>query len=372
MDTIAFARGVPAPEMLPVDLIKQAADLALQRDPVTILSYGTGGGYGPLRERLAHQHQVQPGQVIITTGSLHGFALFTELLAHERSTAPLVIVENPTYDRPLLVLRRNGCRIVAVRIDQHGIDPDALRAAVERERPAFIYVIPSFQNPAGCTLSESRRRAVLEIAIEHDVPIFEDDPYGQLHFTTAAPESLHARAGDATVIYAGSFSKTISPGLRVGYLVLPPDLATRLERYANDTYISATLLGEAIVDIMLDRDEVAPHVVRVRQQLAARCNAMCDALDRHLPEARYVRPEGGYFLWGDLPTETASADLLAAAGAHGVSFVAGSSCGPDNDRAIRLAFSSPPIELIDEGIRRVSALCSASGRPSTNVHTPVS
>ena len=361
METIAFARGVPAPEMLPVSLIQEAAQTALDRDAIRILSYGPGGGYAPLRQQLADAHGVQASQILVTTGSLHGFALFVE---HTKlqcgEAAPLAFVENPTYDRPLIVLQRNGYRVRSIATDTDGMQPDALEAALRTERPAFIYVIPSFQNPSGATLSNARRDEILALAARYDVPIFEDDPYGMLHFSTPAPATLFSRASDTQVIYANSYSKTISPGLRVGYLVLPEDHAPRLEQYANDTYISPTLLGQATVDEILRNGSFSAHVDEVRSQLAQRCDLMCSAIDTYLPHARYVRPGGGYFLWVDLDDATDTSALLQHATEAGATFVQGEAFGEGQTSAMRLAFSSPPRELIAPGIERIaSALSSA-------------
>ena len=359
MDSIAFARGVPAPEMLPVRMIEAASQAALQHDATRILSYGPGGGYGPLREQLAEIHGVRPSQVLATTGSLHGFALFVEHLAQSLpSESRLAFVENPTYDRPLIVLDRNGYRVRAIDTDAHGVLPDQLEAALKQERPAVIYLIPSFQNPSGATLSEDRRSQVLDLAARYDVPIFEDDPYGQLHFDTPAPTTLFAREHAAEVIYANSYSKTISPGLRVGYLVLPESRAASLEQYANDTYISPTLLGQAVVSNIISGNALPNHLASLRTQLSKRSNIMCDAVDRLLPAATYTRPTGGYFLWVNLPDALETRELLVRSSELGATFVAGDSFGPHNASSLRLAFSSPKISEITLGIERIASATS--------------
>lgn len=366
MDTIAFARGVPAPEMLPVSLIEKATRDALATDATRILSYGPGGGYGPLREQLALTHAVHASQVLITTGSLHGFTLLIEHLGQSLSQqSRLVFVENPTYDRPLIVLHRNGFRVRSIETDAHGLLPDQLEVALAEEVPSLIYMIPSFQNPSGATLVEERRLRVLDLAAQYGVPIFEDDPYGLLHFETPAPATLFSRDHEAEVIYANSYSKTISPGLRVGYIVLPERLASGLEQYANDTYISPTLLGQAAVSQILASDSLAEHLTDVRAQLFRRSITMCDAIDQLIPEARYERPRGGYFLWVTLPDHCNTRELLKVMSEHGATFVPGDAFGDSNTSSMRLAFSSPTIGDIRIGIERIaSGLASIASVPS--------
>ncbi|MCW2950788.1 MAG: aminotransferase class, partial [Thermoleophilia bacterium] len=183
MSLIAFARGIPAPEMLPVEQLRAAATAAFDEHAIGLLSYGTGAGWGPLRERLAVRHRVDPRRVVVTAGSLEGFALLSQVVAARAAREgrrARVIVENPTYDRPLLILERFGIEVVPVTLGPEGIDTEQFEIAASRGAD-FAYLIPTFQNPAGATLSESGRRRTLEIARDHGVPILEDDPYGLLH-----------------------------------------------------------------------------------------------------------------------------------------------------------------------------------------------
>jgi DNA-binding transcriptional MocR family regulator len=358
--TIAFARGVPAPDFLLADDLRAAADTVLRRDPARILSYGTGGGYPPLRELLGERHGVDASRIVVTSGSLQGFELLAGLLlerarAERPGVAPTVLVERPTYDRPLLQLRRLGARIVSVDLDEHGLDVDAFAEVAEREQPVFAYVIPSFQNPGGATLDEQRRARLVELSASLGLPVLEDDPYGLLHVDDEpAPPTLFERRGDAPIIYSSSFSKTVSPGLRVGYLVLPADLAPLLEQRANDTYISATLLGQAIVDETLRNGVFERSVERARELLRLRRDTMCDAIDELLPGASYVRPAGGYFLWLRLPDGVGADALAAACKPLDVTFVAGNAFGEDLDDHIRLAYSSTPVDDLRTGIERIA------------------
>ncbi|MCW2961869.1 MAG: putative transcriptional regulator, GntR family [Thermoleophilia bacterium] len=359
MQTIAFARGVPAPEMLPIEDLRVASQRAFEQDPVKLLSYGTGAGWDPLRARLAAQHEVDVARVVVTTGSLEGFALLAQVIARRAAAEgriARVIVEQPTYDRPLLILRRLGIEVVPVPLDPDGIDVAAFAEACAAGAD-LAYLIPTFQNPSGATLDVTRRAAVIDVAKRSGVLLLEDDPYGVLHFDEPAPQGLFAGRGDAPVAFSGSFSKTIAPGVRVGWLVLPQDLALEVATLANDTYISASFLGQATVDAYLEAGAFQGNVDRARSMLAERCSLIVDAFARHLPEATFTAPRGGYFIWVRMPDGLDATDVLSRATGLGVSFVAGSSFGADCGDYARLAFSSPPVDQIDEGVARLAAAC---------------
>src|SRR3954452_443554 len=313
---ISFARGVPAPECLPVDELADCARLALERDGKTILSYGPSPGYGPLREWIAERQGVDVARVFITNGSLQGFVFLAQRLAAGKR----VLVERPTYDRPLKILRELGADVVGLECDEHGLDPDALEEALRGgEPPAFLYVIPTFQNPSGRTLSEERRRRIVELAREHDLLLFEDDPYGLVRYEGESMPSL-LDLSDSSAIYSSSFSKTIAPGLRVGWYVFPEPLARQIEATATSTYITPVLLGQATVHDFVSRGLFEPNLERVVGLLRARRDAMLTALDRELPGVRSTRPQGGYFLWLELDGVDAG-ELLPRAEAAGVTFV---------------------------------------------------
>ncbi|MCW2964375.1 MAG: hypothetical protein JWO17_1627 [Actinomycetia bacterium] len=346
---ISFARGIPAPECLPVDDLADCARVALERDGKTILSYGASSGYGPLREWLGARHDVDPARIFITNGSLQGFVFLAQRLA----VGKRVLVERPTYDRPLKILRELGADVVGLHCDDEGLDPDALEAALEKgEKPAFVYLIPTFQNPSGRTLSEERRLRIVEIAREHEVLVLEDDPYGLVRFEGEALPSLFELSGGETA-YSSSFSKTIAPGLRVGWFVLPEPLARELELAANGTYIGPVLLGQAAAHEFVSRGLFEPNLERVRELLGMRRDAMLTALDRELPEIRITRPEGGYFLWAELGGVDAT-ELLARAEAAGVTFVKGTDFDGEPD-TLRLAYSFVSVDEIAEGVSRLAA-----------------
>jgi 2-aminoadipate transaminase len=350
MPPISFARGVPAPECLPVEELADCARAAIEADGRTILSYGPGGGYGPLREWLAARQDVEPGRVFLTNGSLQGLVFLSQRLAAGRR----VLVEQPTYDRPLKILRELGASIVPLRCDGDGLDPDALEAELRSgEPPAFLYVIPTFQNPSGRTLSLERRRRIVELADEHGLLVLEDDPYSLIRFDGDPLPSLHELSGGRTA-YSSSFSKTISPGLRVGWFTLPAEAARELEATAVATYITPVLLGQATVYEFVRRGAFEPNLARVIELLRVRRDAMLDALARELPGVPATRPDGGYFTWIELAGGDAR-ELLPRVEEAGVTYVPGSDFGGPPS-SVRLAYSFVSVDEIADGVTKLASV----------------
>jgi 2-aminoadipate transaminase len=352
VETISFARGIPAPECLPVEELADCARAVIERDGRTVLSYGPVGGYSPLREWIADRHAVDPGRVLITNGSLQGFVFLAEQLAGER-----VLVERPTYDRPLQILRRLGVDVVSLGMDDEGLVPDALERELRAgTRPGFLYTIPSFQNPSGRTLSLERRQRLVELTREYELLVLEDDPYGLVRFEGEPQPTLFELEGGERVVYSSSFSKTIAPGVRVGYFVLPAGLERKLEATAVQTYITPALVGQATVYEFVKRGNFESNLERVRNLLRVRRDAMLGALERDLTDAaRWNRPEGGYFLWLELAEGIDMGELLGRAGEAGITFVPGADFGGGAATA-RLAYSFVTPHEIGEGVRRLAAL----------------
>jgi DNA-binding transcriptional MocR family regulator len=353
---ISFARGVPAPECLAVEELADCARAALGRDGRTILSYGPGGGYGPLREWLAERHGVEPSRVVITSGSLQGFVFLAEQLVKPGAR---VLVEAPTYDRPLKILARLGADVVTVPMDEDGLIPDELPEGDF----AFLYTIPTFQNPSGRTLSLERRRRLARLARERGLLVLEDDPYGLVRYDGEALPSVFELSGGETA-YCSSFSKTVAPGLRVGWFVLPPQLAQEIEAFAVSTYISPPYLSQATVLEFARRGSFEPNLERVNGLLRERRDAMLEGLQRDLPDdASWTRPEGGYFVWLDLPSGPPAAELLVQAEEAGVTFVKGTDFfpgGQGGERSLRLAFSFVSPDEIADGISVLGGLVRAA------------
>jgi 2-aminoadipate transaminase len=353
---ISFARGVPAPECLAVEELADCARAALERDGRTILSYGPGGGYGPLREWLAERHGVEPSRVVITSGSLQGFVFLAEQLARGKR----VLVEAPTYDRPLKILARLGAEIVTVPMDEDGLIPDELPEGDF----AFLYTIPTFQNPSGRTLSVERRVRLAELARERGLLVLEDDPYGLVRYDGDPLPSVFELAKGEGIAYCSSFSKTVAPGVRVGWYVLPAEIAAQIEALAVSTYISPPYLSQATVLEFLRRESFGPNLERVNGLLRERRDAMLEALERELPEdADWTRPDGGYFVWVELPSGPPSGELLAEAERAGVTFVQGTDFFPGGrggEHALRLAFSFVSPAEIADGVSVLGALVRAA------------
>lgn len=351
---ISFARGAPSLDIVAVDDLRAAAARALERDPAGAFSYGTAAGYPPLVEWIAERHEVGAGQVLATNGSMQADAFLFELLVEP---GDVVVVEAPSYDRTLLSLRKLGAELLAIPLEPDGLDVEALARALEAgARPKLAHVIPNFHNPAGCTLSLEKRRRLLELAAEHGFLVFEDDPYVELRFEgERLPALRELDGGGELVVYASSFSKTVCPGVRVGYLVGPEATIAAARELATETYISPSMVAQAIVAEFCGSGALERSIETVRGALRERRAALCEALGRELPEARFVVPGGGYFLWVDLPEGDDVAALAAAAAERGVTFVQGADFLLEGgESSLRLAYSAVTPDEIAEGISRLA------------------
>jgi DNA-binding transcriptional MocR family regulator len=352
-DTISFARGAPSADILPKDAVRDAAAKALAEDWEKALSYGTGIGHPGLCQWVAERHRgLDAGQVMIANGSLEaGWMLFDHLL----EAGDRVIVEQPTYDRTLLMLQRLGVELVPVSLGADGLDLARFEAALDEGPVKLAHVIPNFHNPAGCTLSAEKRVRLVELAAEHGFWIFEDDPYRELPFEGEALETMLSIDSADRVVHASSFSKTVSPGVRVGYLAGPAGEIAKLAKRANETYISPNMLAEAVVLELCRSGALDRNIEFVKGALRERRDALVEALREHIPEAEFVVPGGGYFLWLDLEEGTDTPALLAEAKGEGVAFVAGPDFMIDGGRnSLRLSFASVPPERIPEGVARIA------------------
>ena len=352
MATISFARGVPAPECLPVEELADCARAAVERDGATVLNYGPVGGYMPLREWIAERHGVEPRQVLVTNGSLQGLSLLAGLLI-ERGAR--VLVEGPTYDRALHIIARHEGEPVPVPMDDEGLDPDGLSLPA-----AFLYTIPTFQNPTGRTLSLERRQRLAELGREGRLLVVEDDPYARVRFEGDPLPSIYELAGGEGVVYSLSFSKIVAPGLRVGYVIGSAELIGRLEALAVQTYVTPALLPQAALLEFLRRGRLEPNVERVAGLLRKRRDAMLESFEQELPDgAVWSRPQGGYFTWLDLPPGTDAAALLSRAEEQEVTFVKGSDffpAGRGGTGSARLAYSFVSAADVRVGVARLAGL----------------
>jgi DNA-binding transcriptional MocR family regulator len=356
MKTISFARGVPSADLLPAREIAAAVQRALERDPGGALAYGAPEGYLPLRRWFADHLDVPVERVLLTNGSLQGVALVVEhLFAGQGGTA---VVEAPTYDRTILLLKRFGATVEALALDADGIDVDALERRCRERPPRVVYVIPNFQNPAGVTTGRPKRERLVTLAAEYGFLLLEDDPYRDVRFDGDDEPTMLSMDRQERVLYSTSLTKTVAPGVRVGALVLPGPMWGAVRQLANDTFITPGHLAQATVAEYCAGGAYEPGLRHVRARLRERRDAMVKAVDSAFGgRARYVKPAGGYFLWVRLPG--IDADRLAVdAERAGVPIVRGSAFYPDGRGRdeLRLAFSAVEPADIAAGITRLGAL----------------
>ncbi len=350
---ISFARGAPSLDIVDVRGLAAAAARAFETDPAGMTAYGTSVGYQPLRAWIADKHGVSPDQVIVTNGSLQADAfLFNHLVA----AGDDVVVERPTYDRTLLNLQNLGGKVHQVTIEPDGIDVAELRGLLENGlRPKLAHIIPNYQNPAGVTLSAAKRRELLALAVQYGFLIFEDDPYVDIRFRGEALPSMLSLDTEGVVVHASSFTKTVCPGVRVGYLVGPAALIDAIAKKATNLYISPGMVSEAIVHQFCVSGDIDRSIATVSAALRERATVLADALRKHIPGATFTEPDGGYFLWVDLPDDVDVEKLFPAAMKKGVAIVKGSDFLLDGGRhSMRLAFSAVTVDQIEEGVRRLA------------------
>jgi len=368
-EQIPFTRGVPSADLLPIDDLRAAAVAAFEADPAAVLSYAPAG-YPPLRRWIAERHRTAPERVVVVNGSLEGLDFLARHLFGDRQGT--AIVEEPTYDRTLKVLRAHGAHLEPLPLQDDGPDLDRLEELLAvTPRPRMIYLIPTYQNPSGLCTSLEKRRAIVAMARERGVLVIEDDPYGMLRFEGEPLPSLHELDGGENVIHSSSFTKTVAPGVRTGYLLLPEPLVAPLQRLSNDITIAPNTLAAAVVAAYCEAGRFEPNVAWVTEQLRVRRDAMEEALHESFPAgSRWTTPRGGYFFWVELPGIDTVAALPAAA-ERGVAYVKGADfCASGGGRsALRLAFSACGPDAIREGIARLGAVLEAERAPASTTAT---
>jgi DNA-binding transcriptional MocR family regulator len=354
VETIDFAGDEPHPDLLPVEELADCAATALGRDGKTILSYGAGAGYTPLRELVGRWFGTHPFNVVLTNGWLQGLALLAAELLPNKSVA----TGYPTDTRALATLLSSSASIIYLAADDEGLlTSDLEQQLIQYVRPALIYVTPSFASPTGATMPEGRRRHLIELLDHYNhisvekMHLLEDDSYALTRFEGERLPALHDLSWGRS-LYSSSFSATVAPGLRVGWLILPDELAGPVARRANDTYITPALLGQATVFEFIRRGSFEPHLLGLRERLRERRDAMLASLAEHLPDAAWSHPEGGYFVWLELPGRLDGRAVVARA--EGVTAAAGTEFGSTSE-FLRLSFASPALEEIAAGVERLAA-----------------
>lgn len=356
---ISFARGAPSLDIVDVEGLKAAAIRAFDADPAGVTGYGAAYGYLPLRQWIADRHGVAVDQVLVTNGSLQADAF---LFDHLVEAGADVVVERPTYDRTLLNLRSLGANVHQVTLQPDGLDVDELHKLLESGvRPRLAHVIPNFQNPAGVTLGSDKRHRLLELAGEFGFCVFEDDPYVDIRFRgEALPSLLELDGGAGAVVRAGSFTKTICPGVRVGFLVGSGQLISEIATKATNTYISPGMVAQATVHQFCVSGDVDRSIATVRAALADRARVLAQELRAQIPGVRFTEPDGGYFLWVDFPADVDVAALAPEAERRGVAVVKGTDFLLEGGQhALRLAYSAVGVEQIPEGVRRLAEAVAA-------------
>jgi 2-aminoadipate transaminase len=359
---IGFGGGLTAPELFPAMELTETLRQVLSEHPTAALQYGPTEGLPALRGVVAARltdrgMRCSPSDVIITTGAQQALDLVAEALVGKGGT---VVVEAPTYVGALQVFAGHEPSFKSFAMDADGLDVDALEAWLSRSpRPALVYTVPTFQNPSGVTLSPLRRARLLELSARYGVPVVEDDPYSELAFDSKTPIALRAMSGGEDVIHIGTFSKILSPGIRVGYVLAPAPVLDRLVllKQGRDLHTDAlaqSMVAEYCCGYGLDR-----HIERLRPAYRARRDAMLAALRDHMPAGvSWTQPAGGMFLWVTLPERIVVKELLPAAVDAGVSFVPGTAfhANAGGEHSLRLNFTSSTLQEIAAGIGLLSGL----------------
>lgn len=366
-EVISLAGGMPPPDSLPLDLLSDIAGRLVLTDAAASLQYGSAQGDLLLRESVVEVAaesgvRTHPGDLVVTTGSQHALDLLARILL---DPGDVVLVESPTYVGALGVFRSYEARVRHVGTDASGMSPEGLLAAVTEEAAAgrrvkLVYVVPNHQNPSGATMPAERRDALVAAAATAGVLVVEDDPYSLLGFDGGPVASLHQR-DPAGVVHLGSFSKTLAPGLRVGFAVAPPALRDKLVLAAESAVLCPSAFGQRVVATFLREHPWREHVKGLRVMYRERCDAMVDSLTRHLPEASWSAPRGGFFVWARLPGALDASALLPRAVQARVAFVPGSAFFADDQGRdhVRLSFCLPPPADIAEGVRRLADVVTA-------------
>jgi 2-aminoadipate transaminase len=371
-EVISFAGGLPAPEVFPLEEVKAAADRVIETHGRAALQYGPTEGYLPLRELLVRHMarygiQVTPANVLVTTGSQQGLDLIGKLFIN---SGDRILTEQPTYLGAIQAFTAYQARYLTVPIDDDGLRIDLLEDAL-RNGPKFLYVLPNFQNPGGVTLSLERRRRLVELASHYGMPMVEDDPYGQLRYEghhlpplVKIDAEFHGcsngeRPFRGGVLYLGTLSKTLAPGLRIGWVVAPEQVMARLVQMKQGADLHTSTFTQMVAYETARGGFLDRHVRRIREVYGERRNAMLAALERYAPPGvQWTRPQGGLFLWATLPAGLDSSKLLADALKEKVAFVPGNAFHPNGggERTMRLNFSYCTPEVIEEGIRRLGGV----------------
>lgn len=358
---IPLAAGNPAPDAFPVDEVREITADILATHPIDALQYGVSEGYQPLREKMAQWMKERENinasadEVLIVSGATQIMDLVTKVLCNEGDT---VICEEPSFIGSLNCFRSYGCKLKGVPVEADGMNMEALEEALKTTPNAkFIYTIPNFQNPSGTTMSLEKRRKMYELAKKYGVIILEDNPYGELRVAGTAVPTLKSMDTEDIVVYAGSFSKILSPGLRVAYCIAPKPILAKMTVGKQASDVHTAMLNQLIVYEWLTKYDVAKHIEKIRNIYRKKLDLICSCIDKELGGfVEYVRPEGGLFVWCKLPDDVDMLDFCKRGVEKKVAVVPGNAFLTDDTvecHYIRLNFSTPSDEAIKEGLARL-------------------
>ena len=358
-EIISFAGGLPAPELFPVEAIAEAHAQVFASEGRAALQYSTTEGWKPLREWIAHRMlsrgvKAEADNVLVTSGSQQGIDLVAKIFLEAGDT---VLVENPCYLAALQAFSGYEAEIISVESDDQGMRVDQVERALIDSDPKLIYIVPEFSNPKGVSLSAERRAHLVALSKKYGVPIVEDDPYSELRYRGERNPPLASLDDEGLVIYLSTFSKTLSPGMRLGWVVASKELIHTLVIAKQAADLHSSTIEQRAAARLLETFDYDGHIADLNRVYGSRCLSMLEALESHFPRGtRWTRPEGGLFLWIELPEHVRGAALLEEALRRKVAFVPGAPFFANNPRHnfIRLNFSNQLPELIDEGIERLA------------------
>ena len=361
---ISLAGGNPNPELFPAEALADIAAKVLRESPVTALQYGITEGYGPLREAIKSRLDRTEGigtendDLIVVTGGQQGIELVTKCLVNE---GDVVIVEEPSFIGATNAFRSYGAKLVGVPVESDGMNLDVLEKVIaENKNIRFIYTIPTFQNPMGVTMSVEKRKKLYDIALKNGILILEDNPYGELTFDGVKTPTIKSMDKDGIVMYSGSFSKILAPGLRLGFLCAPREIIAKVVVAKQISDVHTAMLPQLLATEYMAQFDLDALILKMRENYAHKCSTMLSAMDEYFPkDITYTRPGGGLFIWCDLGHDLDTLALSKAAIAEKVVYVPGNTFMVDMDKkcsALRLNYSTMTDEKIVEGIRRLGVV----------------
>ena len=361
-EIISFAGGLPAPELFPTEDLKKVDEAVLTKEGQAALQYGTTEGYTPLREQIAGRMKKSfmvdctPENIVITSGSQQGLSLLAQIFLNP---GDVVLVESPTYLGAINAFKLCGPEFVEVPTDDKGIIPEELEKILAKygDRVRMMYVIPEFQNPTGITWPMERRKAFMDIINRYDFPVLEDDPYGELRFDGDKVPSLKSMDTKGNIIFLGSFSKILMPGLRIAWMVADPVIIDKVVKLKQSVVLQSSSFGQRQTSFFIDMYDLDAHVAKIKELYKKRRNLMCDSMKEYFPEGiTFTYPEGGLFTWVTLPEGMDAKELMPKVLAKNVAYVPGGPFYPHGGNAnhFRLNYSNMPEERIVEGIKRLA------------------